>query len=176
MVSACSRSQRSRLVLHSHGGPRGREAEHEAYRFGSAFLMPRGSVLAYAPHGASFQQLVRAKYRWSVSVANLAYRMNQLKMLSDWQYRSVFIELNRRGREKEPTAPGKEPLRQETSQVLEKVFRALRDDQITKAAIARELNIPLADLNKTVFGLVLTPLEGDGYTTGPVERPALHLV
>jgi Zn-dependent peptidase ImmA (M78 family)/DNA-binding XRE family transcriptional regulator len=109
------------LVLHSHGGPRGREAEHEAYAFGSAFLMPAGSVLASAPRNGNFQQLVKAKYRWNVSVANLTYRMNRLEMLTDWQYRSVFIELNRRGgRDKEPVGLGKEPLRQETSQVLEK--------------------------------------------------------
>jgi Zn-dependent peptidase ImmA (M78 family)/DNA-binding XRE family transcriptional regulator len=151
------------LVLHGHGGPRGREAEQEANAFGSAFLMPAGSVLAHAPHNGNFAQLVRAKYRWDVSVANLTYRMNRLGMLTDWQYRSVYIELNRRGgREKEPVAPGKKPLRQETSQVLEKVFRALRDDKITKSLVAQELHIPLQDLTASVFGLILTPLQGGG--------------
>jgi len=159
------------LVLHGHGGPGGRQAEHEAFAFGSAFLMPAGSVYANAPQGGRFDKLVRAKYRWNVSVANLAYRMNRLGMLTDWQYRSVFIELNRRGgRDIEPVPPGKEPLRQETSQVLEKVFRTLRDDKITKATVARELRIPLSDLNDSVFGLVLTPLEGGGRTSSP--RPA----
>jgi Zn-dependent peptidase ImmA (M78 family)/DNA-binding XRE family transcriptional regulator len=152
------------LVLHGHGGPQGRDAEHEAQTFGSAFLMPAGSVRAEAPRGATFNQLVKAKSRWKVSVANLAYRMHRLELLTDWQYRSVFIELNRRGRTKEPLAPGHKPLRQETSQVLEKVFSALRDDKISKASIARELQIPLQDLSASVFGLVLTPLEG---TPGP---------
>lgn len=150
------------LVLHGHGGPQGREAEHEANAFGSAFLMPPGSVLAHAPRNATFPQLVAAKYNWNVSVANLAYRMNRLGMLSDWHYRSVFIELNSRGRDKEPVGPGKQPLRQETSQVLEKVFRSLRDDKITQASVARELHIPLGDLADTVFGLVLTQVEGGG--------------
>jgi len=154
------------LVLHGHGGPRGREAEHEAFAFGSAFLMPRGSVLASAPPNGRFDKLVKAKYRWNVSVANLAYRMHRLGMLTEWQYRSVFIELNRRGgRDKEPVALGKEPLRQETSQVLEKVFRALRNDKITKASVARELHIPIRDLNDSVFGLVLTPLQGGARRT-----------
>jgi Zn-dependent peptidase ImmA (M78 family) len=161
------------LVLHGHGGPQGRDAEHEANAFGSAFLMPAGSVLAHAPRNASFQQLVSAKYQWNVSIANLTYRMNRLGMLSDWQYRSVFIELNRRGRAKEPVAPGKKPLRQETSQVLEKVFQALRDDKITKASIAQELHIPLRDLTDSVFGLVLTPLEGSG--TGRTMASQSHL-
>jgi len=154
------------LVLHGHGGPRGRDAEHEAYAFGSAFLMPRGSVLASAPHNGRFDTLVKAKSRWNVSVANLAYRMHKLGMLTDWQYRSVFIELNRRGgRDQEPVAPGKEPLRQETSQVLEKVFRALREDKVTKASVARELRIPVQELNDSVFGLVLTPLQGGARRT-----------
>lgn len=159
------------LVLHGHGGPRGRDAEHEAHAFGSAFLMTAGSVLANAPHNGSFDKLVKAKYRWGVSVANLAYRMNRLGMLTDWQYRSVFIELSRRGgRDKEPVGAAKEPLRQETSQVLEKVFRSLRDDKISKASIAQELRIPVEDLNDSVFGLVLTPLQG-GATTVPAPAP-----
>lgn len=158
------------LVLHGHGGPRGREAENEAQAFGSAFLMPTGSVLADAPRNGHFEHIVRAKYRWKVSAANLAYRMHKLGMLTDWQYRAVFIELNRRGgRDKEPVAPGKEALPRETSQVLDKVFRALRDDKISKASIAGELHVPLQDLNDSVFGLVLTPLEGGG-TGGSSER------
>lgn len=168
------------LVLHGHGGPRGREAENQAHAFGSAFLMPAGSVLASAPTNGSFDKLVKAKYRWNVSVANLAYRMHKLGMLTDWQYRSVFIELSRRGgRDKEPVAPGKEPLRQETSQVLEKVFRALRDDKITKAAIAQELHIPPQDLSDSVFGLVLTQLQGGGTggrTTLGRGKPDLRVV
>lgn len=162
------------LVLHGHGGPRGRDAEHEAYAFGSAFLMPEGSVRAEVPPNPNYPTIVRAKYRWNVSAANLAYRLHKLEMLTDWQYRSVFIGLNRAGRATEPIAPGKKPLRQETSQILEKVFRALRDDKITKASVAQELRIPLEDLNDVVFGLVLTPLEG-GATAGSSPRGRDHL-
>jgi len=166
------------LVLHGHGGPRGREAEREAYAFGSAFLMPAGSVLSNAPRNGTFDKLVKAKYRWNVSMANLTFRMNRLGMLTDWQYRSAFIELNRRGgRDKEPVAPGKEALRQETSQVLEKVFRALLDDKITKASIAQELRIPLPDLNDSVFGLVMTSLQGGkgGGRAGSTPERDTHL-
>ena len=37
------------LVLHAWGGPGGRAAEEEAKAFGSAFLLPRRSVIADAP-------------------------------------------------------------------------------------------------------------------------------
>ncbi len=166
------------LVLHAHGGPTGREAELEANAFGSAFLMPKSSVLANMPRGARFEQIVRGKYRWKVSAANLTYRMHKLDLLSEWQQRGMYIELNKRGKAKEPIAPGKEEMRHETSQVLEKVFRALRDENMTKAALAKELQVPLEDLNASIFGLVLTPLEN----TEPIElvtghaRPKLRLV
>lgn len=168
------------LVLHRHGGPSGREAEQEAYRFGSAFLMPAGSIRAKAPRTATVDQLAQAKTRWKVSVANLAYRMHQLGMISDWQYRSIFIDLNRRGRTKEPIAPGHEQLRHETSQVLEKVFRALRAERVSRAAVAQDLKIPLKALNESVFGLVLSPLDRtEPLTQEPSatqERPKLHIV
>ena len=83
------------------------------------------------------------------------------------------MELNRRtGRHSEPVAPGTQPLHRETSQVLEKVFQALRQDKITKAAIAKELRIPLADLNDSVFGLVMTPLEGGAAPAGRDSPPS----
>lgn len=166
------------LVLHGHAEPGGRQAEHEAQAFGAAFLMPAGSIRASAPRGANVRQLIEAKGRWNVSVANLAYRMHKLNMLTDWQYRSVFIELNRRGRRNEPTARGKAGLEQEKSQVLEKIFQALREEKITKATIANELSIPLKDLNDSIFGLVLTPLAGADQAGPPTngERPHLSVV
>jgi len=165
------------LVLHAHGGPQGREAENEAQAFGAAFLMPRGSVLAEAPRGGRVAHLARAKHRWNVSVANLAVRMHRLGLLTDWQYRSIFIELNRRGRENEPVAPGRAPLRQETSQILEKVFSALREEKVTRSLIAQALNIPIGDLNDSVFGLVMTQLTTANPEPAPGHpRPNLRVV
>jgi Zn-dependent peptidase ImmA (M78 family)/DNA-binding XRE family transcriptional regulator len=164
------------LVLHGHGGPGGREAEREAFAFGAALLMPAASVLASGLRRARMDQLVLAKYRWDVSVANLTYRLQRLGLLTEWQARSVFIQLNRRGRTEEPVAPGREHLRQERSQVLEKVFRALRDERITRAQIAHELHIPLSDISDSVFGLVLTSLDGGAGEARPPAKPALHVV
>jgi Zn-dependent peptidase ImmA (M78 family)/DNA-binding XRE family transcriptional regulator len=169
------------LVLHGHGWPTGREAEQEAYRFGSAFLMPAGSIRANAPRNVTVDQLAEAKTRWKVAVAALAYRMHQLGTISEWQYRSIFVDLSRRGRKNEPVAPGREPLRQETSQVFEKVFRALRGEGVSRTTVAQDLQIPLKVLNDSVFGLVLSPLattdhlpqEPDYFAQ---ERPKLRIV
>jgi Zn-dependent peptidase ImmA (M78 family) len=166
------------LVLHrGHGrAPRGRDAELDAQNFGSAFLMPRGSVLASAPRTALLADLHKAKRYWKVSAANLAHRMHRIGLLSDWQYRSIFIELNSLGQRK--TEP--DGIRRETSLVLQKVLDALRrEDHLSKADIAEKLAIPLDELNKIVFGLVLTPMGGGGTgearEPGPVERPILSI-
>ena len=75
------------LVLHRHAGaPQGREAEHEANRFASAFLMPRGSVFAVAPVFPSLDRLVALKRQWIVSVGAIAYRLHALGLLTDWHY------------------------------------------------------------------------------------------
>lgn len=42
------------------------------------------------------------------------------------------------------------------------MLRALRDETVSQTSIAQALNIPREDLNDSVFGLVLTPLEGEG--------------
>ena len=142
------------LVLHWKGGAHGRDTEREAAQFGSAFLMPCGSVLASAPVAGTLPQLIKAKRKWSVSLAALTYRMHELKMLTDWQYRTLFVQMSRRGyRTNEPDG-----IKPEQSQVLAKVFRALKSEGITKADVARELQISFEDLNDVIFGLVLTPV------------------
>lgn len=162
------------LVLHYHGGPRGRKAEQEAQAFGSAFLMPRGSVLADAPRRGSLSQIHSTKHRWKVSAANLVYRMHAVGLLTEWQYRSLFIQMGQSG-DRETEKAGMQ--RRETSQVLEKVFRALREEGQSKASIARQLGIPLAELNKLVFGLTLTPVAGAGREEAHDHaRPKLYAV
>ncbi|WP_199544571.1 helix-turn-helix domain-containing protein [Paraburkholderia kururiensis] len=162
------------LVLHRHAGAKGQEAEREANAFASAFLMPRGSVLANAPHMATVEQLVRHKRYWTVSVAALAYRLHDVGLVTDWHYRTLCIELARRGyRKREPDeAP------RETSQVLAKIFAALREEGITKADIATALCVHVDELNQLVFGLALTSLSSSRQQRIPAgaRRPDLAVV
>ena len=163
------------LVLHGRGVVRGRDAEREADLFGSAFLMPSGSVIAEAPQSGRLDHIIQAKRHWTVSVASLVYRMHQLGLLTDWQYRSLFIEIGRNNyRTREPNgAQG------ETSQVLAKVFKALRDEGVTPGQVARKLNILPDELNKALFGLTLTPIIGSGTVnrnSPPQEGPRLRVV
>lgn len=159
------------LVLHRHGSPQGREAEQEANAFASAFLMPRASLLAQAPHIPTLEHLIKLKKIWSVSVAALTYRLHTVGAISDWHYQTLFVELSSRGyRKKEPDEG-----QRETSQVLQKVFAALREEGILKTHIARELCIPTDELDQLVFGLALTGLSGSSSAGAAGRVKGSHL-
>lgn len=160
------------LVLHSHHEePQGREAEQEANDFASAFLMPVDSF-SDTPRRPTLKQLIKLKHRWGVSLAALVYRMHIVGLLTEWEYRSLFVQLSKEGhRSEEP-----EPMKAETSLALLKIFKALRDEGITQAEVARQLGIPADELSRLLFGLVLTPVTGDGNATVTPGTVKLTLV
>jgi Zn-dependent peptidase ImmA (M78 family)/DNA-binding XRE family transcriptional regulator len=154
------------LVLHRHGSPQGQQAEQAADQFASAFLMPRGAVLATAPRFVTIDGLVQLKRVWQVSAAALLVRLHRVGLVSDWQYRSLAIELSQRGyRTKEPS-----PIPRESSQLLTKVFGLLRTEGKGRSFIARELGIAPSELDALVFGLVISPITGGGGT--PAAKPS----
>lgn len=160
------------LVLHQHAHPQGPDLEREANAFASAFLMPRASVLAMAPHAPSLSSLIKHKKYWAVSVAALNYRLHALGLSSDWTYRTLCIQIAQEGfRTAEP-----EPIAHEKSMVLEKVFAALRDEGLTKALIAEQLAISPAEINEQTFGLMLNVLKGGSASAARSASPSLRLV
>ena len=162
------------LVLHKDNLPRSRDVESEAQKFGSAFLMPRSGVLASTNGLITIQRIMALKRIWDVSAAALTYRLHDLGLTTDWQYRMLFKELSARGyRSDEPDS-----IARESSQILAKVFEMSREDGIDKNVIARDLNISSDELNSLVFGLTLLAIGGNpnnGVTDG-ANRPALKLV
>lgn len=160
------------LVLHRHEDPKGKEIEHQANSFASAFLMPRGSVLGQAPVMATLNSLIQLKKHWIVSVAALAYRLHQLKVLSDWHYRSLCIELGQRGfKKKEPNES-----QREQSLIFPQLFGALREDKVSRQSIADELNVNVKELDKLVFGLILVAIDGGCSVPTLSKRPDLRVV
>lgn len=151
------------LVLHRHAAPSGRPAELEANAFASAFLMPRASVLARRPWPPTIDTLVSMKKTWDVSVLALAHRLHGVGLLSDWHYRDICIAMAPR-RRNEP-----EGIARETSQLLAKVFGALREDGVARSTIARDLRIFPEDLDDLVYGLVMTGVQGGRPSDGPAR-------
>lgn len=162
------------LVLHKHGGPHGREAEDEAQRFASAFLMPEADVLAAVPVVRDLPQLVSLKRRWKVAVAALNVRLHRLGLTTDWQYRMLAVQIQQLGyRTTEPEGIGRE-----TSAVWTKILEALRAEGTTKLAIAQDLALPVAEVENLVFGLAnMLTIEGGGARAETAAHPArLRLV
>ncbi len=161
------------LILHRHGGPSdNRKAEKEADEFASAMLIPWDDLLANAPKFISLQSLIKFKKRWNVSVAALAYRLHDVDFLSDWQYRTICIQMSQAGyRKSEP-----EPSPRETSQLLKKVFDALKEEGFSRRDMANELNIRLEDLEGLIFGLVMTTIVGgNDNSSSNVKQSRKHL-
>lgn len=162
------------LVLHRHGSPSGQGAEKDANVFASAFLMPRGSVLSLSRRMFTLKHLIELKKSWIVSVAALNYRLHSVGVLSDWHYRTLCIEISKRGyRKSEPEGASRE-----TSQILAKVFATLRDEGVSKAVVAEQIKLDVEELDRMVFGLILLGLDGGSSegSSAPSMRPLLRVI
>jgi len=162
------------LVLHRHGAPQGRVAEQEADRFASSFLMSRGSVLASAPRYVTLDGIIKLKKQWNVSALALALRLHSLHLMTDWNYRTICIELSKDGGRRTEI----EGIERETSQLLSKVFDTLRAEGVSKRHIAHELSIAVDDIDALVFGLVIGAVPGRGESSASTSptKPQLRLV
>lgn len=155
------------LVIHVHGASAGRDVEREADTFASAFLINRGDLVSNLPRVKSLTELLNSKERWGVSVAALARTAFDAKLISDWHYRELCKQMSYRGyRTNEPRS------RQRERSVLWKmIFESLWKDGVTRNDVAKELNIPLDEIESLVGELVAatpsTPLAG---------RPSLRVV
>jgi Zn-dependent peptidase ImmA (M78 family)/DNA-binding XRE family transcriptional regulator len=162
------------LVLHKHAAPAGLEAEKEANAFASAFLMPVASMKSLG-RITSLDHLIECKKKWIVSVAALAYRLHDLRLISDWNYHTLCVDISRRGfRKSEPFEALKE-----TSQIWQKVFADERKNGRSVQQLADSLLIPTDELVKLVFGLVTIAVQSSDPSIQSRSRkaaPELRLV
>jgi len=138
------------LVLHQDGKAKGRDAEDQAHRFASAFLMPEADVIAVLPRVSSLGQMIQRKRRWGVSLAALNYRLRKLGITSEWKNREFCIEINRRGFHKaEP-----EGMERERSSVWEKVLQSLWAEMTTHIEIAKDIAVANKEVSDLLFGVL----------------------
>lgn len=146
------------LVMHRQDNPKEiKTAEREANAFAAAFLMPSKDVRARIARPITIANIISQKARWRVAAMALVVRLDSLKILTEWQYRSLCIELGRRGyRTAEPIG-----VERETSIIWRKVLAELWSEKTTKASIARDLHLPLDELEGLIWNLaaVNTPPE-----------------
>lgn len=157
-----------------HGQAHGPEIERQADAFASAFLMPKESVEANQPPVYTIKYLMKLKHYWGVSLAALAYRFNSLGLVSEWNYRSLCIEIAKNGyRTNEP-----EPMEKETSQLLTKVLDVLHSRKQGRREIAESLCLSVDDINALTFQLTKLSVVSGSADVDSVPRvpPKLHLV
>jgi Zn-dependent peptidase ImmA (M78 family)/DNA-binding XRE family transcriptional regulator len=144
--------------LVAHKEETGKQEEEDADTFAGAFLMPANDLRRHLPHVLGLNQLIQEKHRWGVSLAALVYRLHRVFIIKDWQYRSLYMELSKRGyRSSEPRS-----LPREGSALLSKVFESLRGQGIMPRRIASELGFSLEQLQEFLLGLGATLLSLDG--------------
>jgi Zn-dependent peptidase ImmA (M78 family) len=160
------------LVCHHESTDKREEAA--ANEFGGALLMPRYDLSIHVRGLLDRGKLLAAKHRWGVSLAALIYRLHEIKLLTEWQYRTFFADLSKRGDlKKEP-----HPLtKRETSSLLSQVFGSLDKRGTRPADVARELAWDRRHLEELIFGLgaALVPVAGGG-TRADGQRAKLKLM
>lgn len=159
------------LVLHNSGENVGREAEKEANRFASEFLMPQASIVAHRPRLPVLDELVRHKKFWDVSVAALAYRLHQEGYISDWNFKSLNIEMGRR--KYRATEPHPSPM--ETSYVFEVVLKRLREKQMPLSFVANQLSVPVGEIREMMTGIAKIAFDGNAEHSSTDQRSTKHL-
>ncbi|WP_199199743.1 ImmA/IrrE family metallo-endopeptidase [Amycolatopsis sp. CA-128772] len=83
------------MVMHQVPHP---EQEKQANAFAAELLMPRRQIRAELSSGAlSVPRLLDLKARWKVSMWALLRRAHTLGIISDWQYRTLAVEMSSLG-------------------------------------------------------------------------------
>lgn len=138
------------LVMHHHAGAKNdKGSEFQADQFASAFLMPEADIKNEIGYSSSTRVIIQIKSRWKVSAMALAYRLHMLNMISEWNYRSTCIELGKLGyRSGEPVG-----ITRERSVLWSKVLSALWSRKVTKVEIAKDLCVPIAEIENLIFRL-----------------------
>lgn len=143
------------LLMHRHTPAGNMDGEREADMFAAAFLIPQDDLISHMPKIHSLKQLVEKKERWGVSVAALARTAFNNGLVSDWHYRDLCKQMSMLGyrtvepRERDP----------ERSAVWQKVLELLWKDGITKSHIAKELHLPIDEVEALIGPLVAIDVE-----------------
>ena len=132
------------FVMHVGRQTGDRITETEANRFAGAFLMPRSTFSKEFPAPRSgrmsWRSLSELKLRWKVSKAAMIYRARQLGLLSEEQYKSGVIFLNRHGEARIEEEDGQIPM--EKPELFDNAVKcACEHYSISLADLGREIGL-----------------------------------
>lgn len=96
------------MVLHTTAFKEDGEMECEADEFAGAFLLPRDELRKQLRR-FDLPHLANLKAHWKVSMASIAMNAHRHNLISDYQKKKFFIDMNRLGyRRREPNEPPRE--------------------------------------------------------------------
>ncbi|MER5839748.1 ImmA/IrrE family metallo-endopeptidase [Streptomyces prasinus] len=84
------------LVMHAEPGT-GSTQEKQADAFAAEFLMPASDIRRAFSGGVDLAMLTQLKRVWGVSMSALLRRAQTLNAISEWQYRTLMIEMSTLG-------------------------------------------------------------------------------
>lgn len=150
------------IVMHTEPGD-GRLQEQQADEFAAEFLMPHESIVAELRPRVDLARLMELKRRWRVSMAALARRAKSLGVLTEWQYRSLMVEMSALGyRTTEPAT-----FELETPRRLAEVVTRLRQQHNLDLSQAAHL----AGLELEEFTEIYSCPSSAPVTTRPPDSP-----
>jgi Zn-dependent peptidase ImmA (M78 family)/transcriptional regulator with XRE-family HTH domain len=149
------------LVLNT---PESIDEEKATFRFAGAFLAPREALFKDLGQKRSLIQsaeLFLLKQKYGMSIQSLVFRLHDLEMISDSQYKQWWMTINREGWKKEEPSE----LRPEKSEWLKKTaLRALSEGLITKGEAMKALGGPI-EMQEPI-----TLVERQAYLKLPMEE------
>jgi Zn-dependent peptidase ImmA (M78 family)/DNA-binding XRE family transcriptional regulator len=126
------------LVLHKNSlGRLSPELEKEAFAFGAEFLMPEAGIRPDLRPPISLTSIARLKPKWGVSIQALVRRAYDLGVISERQYRYLFMQISSKGwRTAEPI-----PITPEKPRLLKKMAEVLYGSSLPVDRIAADADM-----------------------------------
>jgi Zn-dependent peptidase ImmA (M78 family)/transcriptional regulator with XRE-family HTH domain len=137
------------LVLHKNMlGRLSPELEKEAFAYGAELLMPEAGIRADLRPPISLTRVALLKPKWGVSIQALIRRSYDLNVISERQYRYLFMQLSSKGwRTTEPI-----PIVPEKPRLLKKMAEVLYGSPVPIDRIAADADMLPAEVSR-VLGL-----------------------
>ena len=133
------------LVLHKNSlGRLSPELEKEAFTYGGEFLMPEAGIRPDLRPPVSLTSIARLKPKWGVSIQALVRRAYDLGVISERQYRYLFMQISSKGwRKDEPI-----PITPEKPRLLKKMAEVLYGSSLQLDRIAAGADMMPAEVSR----------------------------
>lgn len=133
------------LVMHQDITPGSKTIERQADTFAAEFLAPTAELEPDLPNRVDWDQLLRAKQKWGLSLAALAYRAHTIGLWSEHSYRRANQHLRAAGYpEQGPLGPPESPTLVGAAMDLIAQAGTTRDD------LARASRLTIEQINDVV--------------------------